>query len=152
MEQKRNGTLFRVLLMTGVLVLAALAAALVLWRMQTGGRRTYVLHLPSSVDIAELVVKQGESEAHLSGWEEVGAVTELLLADGRITTNESIQDMPVNVENCIQIDYHFAGGGASTLFAYEKRNGYWLEQPYNGIYALSQEEFGALQELLGEAA
>lgn len=150
MEQKRNRTLFRVLLMTGVLVLAALAAALVLWQME--GRRTYALHLPSSVDIAELVVKQGESEARISGWEEIGAVTGLLLADGRTTMNESIQDMPVNVENCIQIDYHFAGGGGSTLFAYEKRNGYWLEQPYNGIYTLSQEEFRALLELLGEAA
>ena len=152
MEQRRNRTLFRVLLMTGTLVFAVLAAALVLWRMQTGGRRTYALHLPSSVDIAELVVKQGESEAHISGWDEIGAVTGLLLADGRTTTNESIQDMPVNVENCIQIDYHFAGGGASTLFAYEKRNGYWLEQPYNGIYTLSQEEFASLLALVGEAA
>ena len=151
MEQKGNRTLFRVLLITGVLVLAALAAALMLWQLE-GGRRTYALHLPSSVDIAELVVRQGESEARISGWEEIGAVTGLLLADGRTTTNESIQDMPVNVENCIQIDYHFAGGGASTLFAYEKRHSYWLEQPYNGIYALSQEEFSALLELLGEAA
>lgn len=150
MEQERNRTLFRVLLIMGLLLPAMLAAALMLRQMD--GRRIYTLHLPSSADIAELVVTQGESEAHISGWEEIGAVTGLLTADGRTTTNESIQDMPVNVENCIQIDYHFAGGGASTLFAYEKRNGYWLEQPYNGIYALSQEEFGALLELLGEAA
>lgn len=151
MERERNRTLFRILLMTGILVLAMLAAAMVLWRLEEG-RRTYVLHLPSSADIAELVVKQGESEARISGWEEIGDITGLLLADGRTTTNESIQDMPVNVENCIQIEYVFAGGGASTLFAYEKRNGYWLEQPYNGIYALSQEEFGALLKLMGEAA
>ena len=150
MEQERNRTLLRVLLMTGLLLLAMLAAALLLWRMDS--RRTYTLHLPSSVDIAELVVSQGENEVRISGWEEIGAVTGLLLADGRTTTNESIQDMPANVENCIQIGYIFAGGGGSTLFAYEKRNGYWLEQPYNGIYALSQEEFASLLTLLVEAA
>ncbi len=142
MRQKENSTPIRVLGMAALLMLAALAAALVLWQLE--GRRTYTLRLPSPEDIAELVVTQGESEARLSGKEEIDAVTGLLLADGRTSTLESIQDMPVNVENCIQIDYRFAGGGVSTLFAYEKQNGYWLEQPYNGIYALTREEFEAL--------
>ena len=143
MKQNENSTPVRVLGMAALLMLAALAAALMLWQLE--GRRTYTLHLPSSVEIAELVVRQGESEARLSNQEEIDAVTGLLLADGRTTTRESIQDMPVNAENCIQIDYRFAGGGVSTLFAYEKQDDYWLEQPYNGIYALTREEFEALQ-------
>ena len=150
MEPKERRTRFRVLGMASLLVLAALAAALVLWQLE--GRRTYMLHLPDPADIAELVVRQGENEARISGPDEISAITGLLLAGGRTTTQESIQDMPVNVEHCMQISCLFAGGGASTLFVYEKRGGYWLEQPYQGIYALTQEEFEALSALPGEGA
>lgn len=129
-----------------LLLAAALLAALALFPF---GGRTYTLHLPSSADVSELVLRRGDEEVRLAGWEEVGAVTSLLLGDGRTTARESIQDAPVNAENCIQLGYIFSGGGASTLFAYEKRGAYWLEQPYNGIYPLSDEEFGALAGLFG---
>ena len=131
-----------------LLLAAALLAAFVLSPL---GRRTYRLNLPSSADVTEAVLRwEDGEETHLAGREAVGAVTGLLLGDGRTTTRESVQDAPVRAENCIQIDFIFSGGGASTLFVYEKRGARWLEQPYNGIYAFSEEEFGDLLCLFAE--
>lgn len=131
-----------------LLLAAALLAALALSPL---GRRTYTLNLPSSADVTEVVLRRdGGAQTRLAGREAVGAVNGLLLGDGRATTRESVQDAPVRAENCIQIDFIFSGGGASTLFVYEKRGAHWLEQPYNGIYAFSEEEFDALLRLFAE--
>ncbi len=146
---RKNQAARRVWLPILLLLAAALLAALAL-RPFSG--RAYTLHLPSSADVSELILRRGGEETRLAGWEEIGTVTGLLLGDGRTTARESVQDAPVNAENCIQLDYVFSGGGASTLFAYERRGAHWLEQPYNGIYSLSEEEFGALLALLAQGA
>lgn len=124
----------------------ALYAALAL--CLRGMHRTASLRLPDAADLALIAVTSAEHETQISAPEELGAVIGLLLGGGRTSAQESVQDAPVGAENTLKIDFIFSGGGASTLFAYEKGGGCWLEQPYNGIYALSREEFDALARLL----
>ncbi len=40
--------------------------------------------------------------------------------------------------------------GASTLFTYKRGNQYYIEQPYNGCYPISEEEFQQIMRHLIE--
>ncbi len=65
----------------------------------------------------------------------------ILNKEKRTTKEESIQDSPINVSDKIKIDFHFVNGGISTLFIYQKNKYYYIEQPYNGIYKITENEY-----------
>ena len=66
----------------------------------------------------------------------------------RITKNESIQDAPVNVENEIKVDFYLLDKETSTLFVYIKNDKYYIEQPYNGIYQMSGDEYNSIEKYI----
>lgn len=110
--------------------------------------RTYVLNLPEPADLsgATLSTRDGDAvELDGKGAEEVV----LALGAGWTTQEESIQDAPVNVGDYIKVDFHFADGRGSTLFIYQRKSEWVIEQPYNGIYALSDAEAQALEQCVG---
>ena len=61
------------------------------------------------------------------------------------TKKESVQDFP-QVESYIKIDFRLETG-TSTIFAYEDRGKYYLEQPYQGIYKIDRKLFERLKEI-----
>ena len=60
------------------------------------------------------------------------------------TKKESVQDFP-QVESYIKIDLRHETG-TITIFAYEDRGKYYLEQPYQGIYKTDRKLFERLNE------
>lgn len=60
------------------------------------------------------------------------------------TKKESVQDVP-QVESYIKIDFRHEKG-TITIFAYEDRGKYYLEQPYQGIYKIDRKLFERLKE------
>ncbi len=141
------------------LALCCVGAVLVLtvgfWALYSS-MRSYELHLPDFADLKSITLTQpGGEEVEL-----VDARAEdvlfLLKGNGRTTNTESIQDAPVNVENWIKVDMNFWESGTSTLFVChrpESRNGeYFIEQPYNGIYEISGEEYNSIQKYAEQEA
>lgn len=70
----------------------------------------------------------------------------------RITETESIQDSPVNVDNEIKINFYFDEENCSTVFVYKKNFKYYIEQPYNGIYRISADEYNAIEKYIRNAS
>lgn len=66
----------------------------------------------------------------------------------RVTKNESIQDAPINIDDEIKVDFHFIEAEVSTIFVYKKNNSYYIEQPYNGIYQISGDEYNSIEKLV----
>lgn len=64
----------------------------------------------------------------------------------RITETESIQDSPVNVYNEIKINFYSDKENISTLFVYKRNFKYYIEQPYNGIYKISADEYNSIEK------
>lgn len=127
----------------GVLCAAILcAAAVILFR--TPGR-TYTLTLPEAEKLESILLTQGTDTTAVS---DMRALLELLTGTERKTKTESIQDSPVNAENLVQIDFRFKEQGTSTVFVYQKGRAFFIEQPYNGVYRISEEEFREIQEML----
>jgi len=130
-------------IVTIIIVLIAVIAGLM---YHFRDRRTYELKLPEVENIGNITLEQEDNEKNVSEDKDIEHIIEILKGVKRITTNESIQDSPVNTKNKIKIDFYFKEQGVSTIYIYEKKNKYYIEQPYNGIYEISKEDYFAVAE------
>lgn len=70
------------------------------------------------------------------------------ISSSKPTKKESVQDVP-QAESYIRIDFRHETGTETeiiTIFAYEDRGKYYLEQPYQGIYKIERRLFERLNE------
>lgn len=104
----------------------------------------YNLKLPEISDVSSIFLTLNDNEVKLDKEEEITSIITTLMSNGRTTKIESIQDFPVNVSNVITIKIYHKSSGSSTLFVYERKGNYYLEQPYNGIYEISSDEYNSI--------
>lgn len=104
----------------------------------------YNLKLPEISDVSSIFVTLNDNEVKLDKEEDITSIITTLMSNGRTTKIESIQDFPVNVSNVITIKIYHKSSGSSTLFVYERKGNYYLEQPYNGIYEISSDEYNSI--------
>lgn len=112
-------------------------------------RRTYELHLPAQEKLAGISVEGENGQADITDGEEIKNLIYVLGGSGgRNTKEESISDAPVNAERLLRVDFHFAEEGTSTLFVFKRGGQYYIEQPYNGIYKISGDEYNAIEKYI----
>lgn len=104
----------------------------------------YNLKLPEISDVSSISVTLNDNEIKLDKEEDITSIITTLMSNGRTTKTESIQDFPVNASNVITINIYHKSSGNSTLFVYERKRNYYLEQPYNGIYEISSDEYNSI--------
>lgn len=104
----------------------------------------YNLKLPEISDVSSISLTLNDNEVKLDKEEDITSIITTLMSNGRTTKIESIQDFPVNVSNVITIKIYHKSSGSSTLFVYERKGNYYLEQPYNGIYEISSDEYNSI--------
>lgn len=106
------------------------------------GKKAAPIVLPAPENITEIRIKDGESVRAHSDSEVIQQILSDL-ANAKPTNKQSIQDAPQN-KNAIQIEFQFKAdasfqAGVSTVFVYEEYGKYYVEQPYQGIYSISQD-------------
>lgn len=104
----------------------------------------YNLKLPEINDVSSISITLNDNEVKLDKEEDITSIITTLMSNGRTTKIESIQEFPVNVSNVITIKIYHKSSGSSTLFVYERKGNYYLEQPYNGIYEISSDEYNSI--------
>ena len=108
-------------------------------------RRTYILQLPQFETLESIsLIQEGKETAIVKDLEEMQKIIDILTGAKRITKNASVQDSPVNVLEEIKIDFKSQENENVTLFLYSKKGKYFIEQPYNGIYRMSNDEYNAI--------
>ena len=108
--------------------------------------RTYNLKLPQLEKLESISLEQDTNKKVINDNEKMKDIINILNETKRTSKEESIQDSPVNTTNKIKIDFNFKETGASTLFVYERNNKYYIEQPYNGIYRISMDEYNSIKK------
>ena len=108
--------------------------------------RTYKINLPELEKLESITLEKDENEKIITNNEEMKEILEIL--KGRNTKTESIQDEPVNISNKVKIKINFKEIGQSILFIYEKDNKCYIEQPYNGIYKISGDEYNSIEKYI----
>lgn len=139
---KNRNVLFTVL---GIIVLVVLMIG-VFYHFRD--RRTYTLNLPKLEKLESISLKQNEKNVIIDDKEKMQDILYILNGTKRVTKNESVQDVPININNEIQIACNFIETGKSIIFVYNKNNSYYIEQPYNGIYQISGDEYNSIEKLI----
>ena len=111
-------------------------------------KRTYSLELPIVEEISNITLEKNAKNIEVNDSQEIKNIIDILGGIKRITKKESIQDMPVNVENEIKINFNIINNVTETIFVYKKKNKYYIEQPYNGIYEISENEYNSIEKYI----
>lgn len=105
---------------------------------------SYALNLPSADSVYRINLEQSGKRLEISEQDKIYDIVNVVGAVKRTTNVDSIQDSPTNVDNEIKIDFEFGENKISTVFVYEKKDKYFIEQPYNGIYRISSDEYNSI--------
>mgnify|MGYP000280868282 CR=1 FL=1 len=107
------------------------------------GKKVAPITLPQTDEITSIDITIAENTVSHSDktW-----ISEIIadISSSEPTKKESVQDFP-QVESYIKIDFRYETG-TITIFAYEDRGKYYLEQPYQGIYKIERKLFERLNE------
>lgn len=67
--------------------------------------------------------------------------------NNKITYNESVNDNPTNPDVLYLVEFNSIENNSTSAYVYKRNNKYYIEQPYNGIYNLSEKEFKVIENL-----
>ena len=109
---------------------------------------SYTLNIPSDDSVYSINLEQNGKRIEVSEQDKIKDIIYVISEVKRTTTNESIQDSPINVENEIKIDFEYEENKTSTVFVYKKNGKYFIEQPYNGIYRISPDEYNSIEKYI----
>lgn len=116
----------------------------------------YQLKVPNADEIVS--INFGENGT-ITDTDKIAEIVKILSFDGkgRKTGSDSNNDFPVNAENLFKVVIESENSEHSTtLFVYKRKDGflskgkYRLEQPYNGIYEISEDEYNKLLQIMQE--
>lgn len=111
-------------------------------------KSSYTLNIPSDDSVYSINLEQNGKRIDVSEQDKIKDIIYIISEVKRTTTNESIQDSPINVENEIKIDFEYEENKTSTVFVYKKNGKYFIEQPYNGIYRISPDEYNSIEKYI----
>lgn len=105
---------------------------LVLIVSSCGAKKAERLKLQNTDDIESVKIEKNNQNFEII---ESDAILELVkqIGMGEPTAKESVQDVP-NVTEYVKIDFFLKNNITSTLFIYQEKNKWYIEQPYQGIY------------------
>ena len=109
---------------------------------------SYTLNLPLDDSVYSINMEQDDKVVMIEEQEKIKDIMFIISNVKGTTTSKSVQDSPVNAENVIKINIEYSEGNILTLFIYKKKNKYFIEQPYNGIYRISFDEYYLVEKYI----
>lgn len=108
--------------------------------------------LPNEADLESIVLSESieENNKHITitGNEEMKKIIDSIKSNSKQTNKESINDTPTNVGYCIKIEFFHSKGGSSIAYVYKTKDRYYIEQPYSGIWEITQDLYDNIDTLI----
>lgn len=108
-------------------------------------RMTYQLNFPQPQKIKRIVFVQKKASKKLTDQDMIADIVRVL--QGKTTQQESLNGVPFNVSQKVRLEFHLKFDRRS-LYLYRKDHQYYIEEPYNGIYRLSGDEYNSIVRYL----
>lgn len=106
----------------------------------------YTFNISKTDALNSILLSKGTVQKEITDMQEIEDMIYVLDGDGRTTKKESVNDYPVGIEQPIKVELKSASeqDNISVIYIYEDSSRYYLEQPYNGIYQISGDEYNCV--------
>lgn len=109
--------------------------------------KEYVINLFELKEISSITIDtlaQYDNKKEFKDKESIEEIYEVF-ADKK-TNVESVNDIPVNPDILYFVKVKNESGNYKSAYIYKKGNQYYIEQPYNGIYQITEDEYTKIEE------
>lgn len=110
-------------------------------------RTSYALNIPAEDSVYKIYLEQNSNKIEIDGQDKINDIVNVIGEVKRTTTDKSVQDSP-NVNNQIKVIFQYNENETTTVFVYKKDDKYIIEQPYNGIYRISPDEYNSVEKYM----
>lgn len=101
--------------------------------------------LPNEADLESIVLSESAEENNkhiiITDNEGIKNIIDSIKSNSKKTNKESINDTPTNIDYYIKLEFSHSKGGSSVAYVYKTKDRYYIEQPYNGIWEITQESY-----------
>lgn len=127
--------------------------------------KQYKLSLPEIDDVKKISLKFDKYQNDSTNIHTIKEIFKILNNVKKRTYKESVQEYPNDVNNLIEISFYVFEKDFSdfiheeenlfynnviTIYAYKRNNKYYLEQSYNGIYNITEENYNDLKDIYND--
>ncbi len=128
---------------------SAIILSISLFAALTGcGGNTYTISVPDASQVAAIELTESGRSVAVNDEMGINIIVNALRNVNSQTKNESIQDYPVNAEDIIYVDMTLKDESHFSVFVYERRDRYYMEQPYNGIYSMKERDHDTVEDFM----
>lgn len=110
----------------------------------------YTINLFKLEEIASITIdtlSQYDNKKEFKDEEETIKEIYDVLADKK-TNIDSINDVPVNPDILYLVKFKNNTENSKSAYIYKKDNQYYIEQPYNGIYQITEKEYAIIEKFI----
>ena len=111
--------------------------------------KEYVINLFELKEISSITIDtlaQYDNKKEFKDKESIEEIYEVF-ADKK-TNVESVNDIPVNPDILYFVKFKNDSGNYKSAYIYKKDNQYYIEQPYNGIYQVTEDEYTMIEKVV----
>lgn len=136
-------------LIIGVILLFIVVGLVIWYRYEN--RQVYILDIPNSHNLSSISYELESGLVTVATEEEMDKILNGIYELHLKTQSESVQDYPVDVEDLVAIRlYYKEEDTVGNFYLYKKNDKYYLEEPYNGIYKISEGNYNYIINLVEE--
>lgn len=132
-----------------VVFVIAVIAGILWYKLET--RQEYILDIPNSYNLSSISYELESGIVTVMTEEEMDKVLNGIYDLNLSTKSVSVQDYPTDVENIVSIRFYYKEeDSVGNIYIYKKKDKYYLEEPYNGIYKIDEETYNYIIDLVKE--
>lgn len=108
--------------------------------------------LPNEANLESIVLSKSTEKDNrpiiITDNKEFKNIIDNIKLNSKKTNKESINDIPTNVDYYIKLEFLHAKGGSSVAYVYKTKDKCYIEQPYSGIWEITQELYDNIDILI----
>lgn len=133
-----------------VIVALILGGTFYFVKKMTTRQSIYMFNISKEDDLESILLSKGAVQKEITDMQEIENIIYVLDGDGRTTKKESTNDYPISIEQPIKVELKSGTkkDNIAVIYIYEDNSRYYLEQPYNGIYQISSDEYNGILKYL----
>ena len=111
--------------------------------------KEYTLNIGKLDEISSITIDTLAQEDNIKEFSDKNSINEIYNIFSEKTTNiESVNDNPSNPDILYLIKFNNSKDESESAYVYKKGNKYYIEQPYNGIYKITEEEYKTIEKFV----